>query len=60
MKDAYDLHVENEERLAKMLARLPKCVLCREPIQQEDVVRIGYAYYCDGCLKDCRESIEVE
>lgn len=57
MRDAYDLHVENEARLERKLARLPKCILCREPIQQEDVVRIGYAYYCDDCLKDSREEI---
>jgi formylmethanofuran dehydrogenase subunit E len=57
MRDAYDLHVENEERLEKMLARLPKCCLCGEHIQQEDAVRIGHAYYCDDCLKDSREEI---
>lgn len=60
MKDSYDLFVENEARLEKMLARLPKCCLCKDHIQQEDVVKIGHAYYCDGCLNDSRVSIEED
>ena len=60
MKDSYDLFVENEARLEKILARLPKCCLCGEPIQQEDAVRLGNDWYCDDCLDDSRESIEEE
>ncbi len=40
------------------LARLPKCELCGEPIQQERAVYIDGAYYCDECLHGHRVCID--
>lgn len=58
MRDAYDCFADEEYRIQKMLARLPKCHFCGEPIQQEDAVRIDGKWYCDRCLNDSRENIE--
>ena len=38
----------------KQLENLPKCSLCDEPIQQEDVVQFHGEYICDDCLDDLR------
>ena len=43
----------------KYLAKLPKCSECDEPIQQEDAVCIEGEWYCDDCLNNMREYIEV-
>ena len=45
---------------AKLLERLPVCECCGDPIQQDDAVRIGGAWYCDDCIDDMREPIEEE
>ena len=41
------------------LKKLPKCTECDEPIQQDDAVCLHGKWYCDHCLKEMRESIEV-
>lgn len=45
---------------AKLLERLPECCVCGEPIQQDDAVRIGGDWYCDGCIDGMREYINME
>lgn len=46
------------DRLETALARLPKCELCGEPIQQEMAVYLDGVYYCDECLHDHRVCID--
>ena len=41
----------------RWLDSLPKCCECREPIQQEDAVRIDGHWYCDECLDLMREPV---
>ena len=53
--DAERYSADQEEQLRK----LPICCNCKEHIQQEDAVRIAGKWYCDGCLDDMREEIEI-
>lgn len=46
---------DNEERLAKMLAKRPVCACCGEPIQTEhyyDIPNVGL--WCEHCIEDVR------
>lgn len=43
---------------SRRLARLPKCAICREPIQQEYAVCIDGVYYCGECLDDLKEYLD--
>lgn len=49
-------HIEAMEN--KRRARLPKCALCGEPMDQEYGVRYSGQWLCDICLDDMREPIE--
>ena len=50
---------DETEKEMKYLAKLPKCSECKEPIQQDDAVCLNGKWYCDECLDDMREDIEV-
>ena len=58
--DNYTLWEQHEADQEKKLAKLPKCCLCGEPIQQESAIRISGKWYCDDCLEYHREYIEEE
>lgn len=36
----------------RQLERLPKCICCGNPIQQDDVICIDGKLYCDCCLTE--------
>ena len=57
LPDNYDLFSQHDAEQEEKLKMLPICRLCEYHIQQDDVVKIGHAYYCDDCLKDSRVSI---
>lgn len=44
----------------KYLKKLPVCCGCGEPIQQDDAVCIDGDWFCDDCLNDMRQHIEVK
>lgn len=50
----FERHDREEQR---WLETKPKCCLCDQHIQQEDVVCIDGDYYCDDCLKNHRVDI---
>lgn len=59
MRDAYDCFVDEEHRLQKMLARLPKCCRCNEPIQDEYGYDVDGDWFCEDCMKrEFRKRIE--
>ncbi len=60
ISDNYDLWEQRDREQHRRLARFPKCTRCGEHIQQEDAVCIDGNYYCDNCLKELREWIEVD
>lgn len=51
-----DFEMHEAEQEAK-LEKLPKCIRCKEPIQQEDAVKTPFGWYCDVCLEDLRREI---
>lgn len=53
--DRYERHMRQQEAADR---HLPLCAVCREPIRQEDAVKIVSSWYCDECLKNMREWIE--
>ena len=57
--DNYDMFVAEERRKQQMLDRLPVCHCCTNPIQQEKAVHICGMWFCDQCLTDEREDIEL-
>ena len=57
--DNYDIWEANERRLEQIIELLPICEECGNPIQQEDAVYIGGAWYCDDCLNENRKDIEI-
>ena len=44
--DRYCEHLESE------LAKLPKCVDCNNPIQDDDYYDVDGEYLCESCMKD--------
>lgn len=44
----------------RSLDKLPKCMECHEPIQQDDALYINDGYICDDCLEDLRREILCE
>lgn len=57
VKDNYDLFEEKELKDQEWLDKLPKCICCGEPVQQEMAVCINGDWYCDACLAEHRELI---
>ena len=60
MKEPWELLADEEAREAKRLARLPKCDICGEPIDQYDAVCFKGFWICDYCLDDIRQMIKEE
>ena len=52
MKDYLDLFHEEEERLAKIEERLPKCDCCGETINEDYAYEINGERICEDCLFD--------
>jgi DNA-directed RNA polymerase subunit RPC12/RpoP len=47
--DMYDQWLAHERQQERLLARLPKCDRCREPIQGEHLFDIYGDIYCEEC-----------
>lgn len=60
MMEPWEEAADLEAREAKRLARLPKCDICGEAIDQYDAVRFHEFWICDYCLDDLRVLIEEE
>ena len=56
--DNYDLWLAHDREQYEALQKLPKCDWCHEPIQSEDLYRIGKDLVCEECIEGCRESVE--
>lgn len=50
--DNYDAFREHDSEQEAWLAKLPKCVSCGEPIQDDDLFDIGGALYHVECAED--------
>jgi formylmethanofuran dehydrogenase subunit E len=48
--DNYDLWERHEAEAERRLARLPKCVCCGEPIQDEYLFEINDELICIDCM----------
>lgn len=57
--DNHDMWEANERRKEQLLARLPICEKCHDPIQQERAVCLDGAWYCDECLEMNRKDVEM-
>lgn len=53
--EKWERHDAEQER---QLQRLPKCKICREPIQQADAVYMFGGFICDECLDEARRWID--
>lgn len=58
--DNYDLWEAHDRNQAERLKKLPTCDRCGDAIQQEMAVRIYGNWFCDECIKECREEVDVE
>ena len=52
--DMFEVHDAEQEA---SLEKLPKCIECKNPIQQEDAVLTPFGFLCDVCLEDLRTEI---
>lgn len=50
--DNYDAFREHDSEQEAWLAKLPKCVSCGEPIQDDYLFNIGGELYCVECAED--------
>ena len=50
--DNYDLFLQHQAEQDRQLERLPVCVCCDEPIQDECCYEINDELYCEECMKD--------
>ena len=50
--DYNDLFAEHDAEEARALAKLPKCDICGEPIQDEHFYDIDGTYFCEECLNE--------
>ena len=55
MVDNYALWEAQEIKKEQWLARLPKCDICKDPIQDEKYHKIHGENICNKCLADCEE-----
>lgn len=55
--DMFEAHDAEQEA---SLEKLPKCIKCKNPIQQEDAVLTANGFICDVCLEDLRREIVAE
>lgn len=58
--DNYDVWLANEEEKDKQLEALPKCGICKDPIQQERAFHVDGVLYCDECLEHHRVEVVAE
>lgn len=52
MKDNLDFFREHEEEQEKKLQQLPRCSVCKEPIQDDYYFEIDDEILCEECLRD--------
>ena len=45
---------------AQRLAKLPKCSICGEPIDQDRALELDGEFICDSCIEDNKVYIESE
>ena len=50
MMDNYGMWERHEREMEKELAKLPKCDICKEPIQTEYTYVIKGACICEHCM----------
>lgn len=60
MLDNFDFYDQEERRVDALLAKLPTCCICEEPIQDEYGYRIYGDLWCPRCIEDAREYIEED
>lgn len=60
MTEPWRLEELRQARWTKVLEGIPKCQVCREPILQEEAVRLEEKWYCDRCLRQSRREVEQE
>lgn len=59
MLDNYDLFEMHDAEQERWLAKLPVCVECGEPIQDDYLYEINGEYVCEDCLKELyRKSVD--
>lgn len=58
--DNYDVWFEHEQQTEQQIERLPVCVHCENPIQQETAVCLDGDFWCDECLELNRVEVVVE
>lgn len=46
-----------DHREAAWLKSLPKCIECKDPIQDDEAVKLEVGYVCLRCVSMCREAI---
>ncbi len=56
IKDNYDFYKDYEREQAELLARLPTCACCGEPIQDETMYEID-GWFCESCKDAYLENI---
>ena len=57
MMDNYEMWERHDAEQERQLQKLPKCILCGEPIQQDFAVHLFGGYICDTCLEDARREV---
>lgn len=50
----------SEAEMDAELNRLPLCDKCEERIQQESALRIDGRWFCESCVEDMMQRIEVD
>jgi formylmethanofuran dehydrogenase subunit E len=50
--DYNDLHDKYQAEQEALLAKLPICECCREPIQDDYLFDVDGELYCEECMKD--------
>jgi formylmethanofuran dehydrogenase subunit E len=60
MREPWELLADAEAAEARRLARLPKCDICGEHINQDRAVHFREFWICDDCLESIREELEEE
>lgn len=58
--DNYDLFIACEREQARWLDSLPKCSICKEPIQQERAFHKDGFWICDECFSDNKKEVILD
>ena len=51
MRDALEDYTRYDERVRRETERLPECIRCREPIQEEHLYDVRGEVLCEECLR---------